>query len=92
MTGTLETNDNSLIYGVTYNGTSRGYELDLQSFDGEVIRYSRSSALSEGAIVPVEFHYHDGPVKWEDRDGIQESRLSDVDAGRGASCLDCPSH
>ncbi len=79
MTGTLETNDNTLIYNVPYIGTARGYELDLPSFDGEVIRYSRSSALSEGAIVPVEFHYHDGPVKWEDRDGIQESRLSEVD-------------
>lgn len=80
MTGTLETNDNSLIYSVPYAGTPRGYELDLPSFDGEVIRYSRSSALSEGAIVPVEFHYHDGPVKWEDRDGIQESRLSEVES------------
>lgn len=78
MTGTLETNDNSLIYSVPYSGTSRGYELDLPSFAGEVIRYSRSSALQEGAIVPVEFHYHDGPVKWEDRNGIQESRLSEV--------------
>jgi hypothetical protein len=37
-------------------------------------------ALGEGAIVPVEFHYHDGPVKWEDRGGIQESRLSEVDS------------
>lgn len=80
MTGTLETNDNSLIYGVPYTATQRGYELNLDSFGGEVIRYSRSSALSEGAIVPVEFHYHDGPVKWEDRDGIRESRLSEVDS------------
>jgi superfamily II DNA or RNA helicase len=80
MTGTLETNDNTLIYNVPYAGTTRGYELDLGCFEGEVIRYSRSSALSEGAIVPVEFHYHDGPVKWEDPDGIQESRLSEVTA------------
>lgn len=79
MTGTLETNDNTLIFNVPYSGTARGYELDLSSFDGEVIRYSRSSALSEGAIVPVEFHYHDGPVKWEDQDGIRESRLSGVE-------------
>lgn len=78
MTGTLETNDNSLIYNVPYAGTARGYELDLQSFAGKVIRYSRSSALGQGAIVPVEFHYHDGPVKWEDREGIQEARLSQV--------------
>lgn len=87
MTGTLETNDNTLIYNVPYSGTSRGYELDLQAFDGEVIRYSRSSALSEGAIVPVEFHYHDGPVKWEDKDGIQESRLSDVDSDDEAQAV-----
>jgi len=80
MTGTLETNDNSLIYSVPYSGTARGYELDLPSFSGKVIRYSRSLALGEGAIVPVEFHYHDGPVKWEDREGIQESRLSEVDS------------
>lgn len=80
MTGTLETNDSTLIFNVPYLGTARGYELDLPSFDGEVIRYSRSSALSEGAIVPVEFHYHDGPVKWEDQDGIQESRLSEVES------------
>jgi superfamily II DNA or RNA helicase len=79
MTGTLETNDSKLIYNVPYSGTSRGYELDLQSFSGEVIRYSRSSALAERAIVPVEFHYHDGPVRWEDGNGIQERTLSDVD-------------
>jgi superfamily II DNA or RNA helicase len=79
MTGTLETNDSTLIYNVPYLGTSRGYELDLQSFDGELIRYNRSSALSEGAIVPVEFHYHDGPVRWEDSDGIKERTLSEVE-------------
>lgn len=80
MTGTLETNDSTLIHNVPYAGTSRGWELDLQSFGGEVIRYSRSSALSEQAIVPVEFHYHDGPVTWEDGDGIQERTLSEVDS------------
>lgn len=80
MTGTLETNDNSLIYNVPYSATPRGYELALSSFRGEVIRYSRSLALAESAVVPVEFHYHDGPVKWEDRSGIQESRLSDVES------------
>lgn len=87
MTGTLETNDNSLIYNVPYSGTSRGYELDLLSFEGEVIRYSRSSALGEGAIVPVEFHYHDGPVRWEDSDGIQESKLSEVESAAEAQAV-----
>ena len=87
MTGTLETNDNSLIYNVPYAGTSRGYELDLATFCGDVIRYDRISALREGAIVPVEFHYHDGPIKWEDQDGIQEFRLSDVEPDDEAQAI-----
>ncbi len=87
MTGTLETNDNSLIYNVPYAASARGYELDLPSFAGEVIRYGRTTALQEGAIVPVEFHYHDGPVKWEDKDGIQEARLSEVDLGDEAQAV-----
>lgn len=80
MTGTLETNDNSLIYCVPYSGVSGGYKPDLPSFKGKVISYSRSEALRERAILPVEFHRHDGPVKWEDKNGIQESNLSDVDS------------
>ena len=79
MTGTLETNDNSLIYGVPYSSTPKGYELDVQSFGGKLIRYSRSEALGENAIVPVETHNHNGPVKWENITGIHEARLSEVD-------------
>lgn len=87
MTGTLETNDRSLIYNVPYRGVSAGWEVDLESFDGEVIRYGRSSALQEGAIVPVEFHYHDGPVKWEDIAGVRECRLSEVERDGEAAAI-----
>lgn len=79
MTGTLDTNDNSLIYNVPYAATARGYELQLEDFSGKLIRYNRQSALSEGAIVPVEFHYHNGVVKWETKEGIREVELSESD-------------
>lgn len=79
MTGTLETNDNSLIYGLEYKETPKGYEVDIDAFGGHVIRYTREKALLEKAIVPVEFHHHDGPVQWENKFGIQETTLSGVD-------------
>ena len=78
MTGTLKTNDSSFIYGVPYRETANGHELDLESFNGTVIRYSRKKALAEGAIVPIEFHHHDGPVKWENLNGINNITLSDA--------------
>jgi len=80
MTGTLETNDNSFIYNVPYRETSKGYEPDIKSFDGSVIEYDRPTALGEGAIVPVEFHYHDGPISWQERDGVKDALLSGVES------------
>lgn len=76
MTGTLETNDNTFIYGVDYKETARGWIPDFSESDTKVITYDRISALQENAIVTVEFHYHDGPVKWENSDGEQENTLS----------------
>lgn len=87
MTGTLETNDNSLIYGVPYSATRQGYELDLESFDGHVIRYSRTEALLERAIVPIEFQFHEGTVSFEGKDGICEVALSDAAAEHESAAL-----
>jgi superfamily II DNA or RNA helicase len=87
MTGTLETNDNTLIFNVPYCSVARGYEIDLEAFDGQVIRYGRLDALREGAIVPIEFHHHDGDVKWEDSTGVQEHRLSKVDPADEAQAV-----
>lgn len=81
MTGTIETNDNTFVFGVPYKEVGKGWTPDLQNFDGKVIRYSREDAIQESAIVPVEFHYHDGPVKWENKDGIKESSLSRPEPG-----------
>jgi len=79
MTGTTETNDNTMIYGLPYSLENEGYKLDLKQFDGKIIRYTRQQALSEKAIVPIEFFFADGPVKWQNKDLLNECRLSKVD-------------
>jgi len=67
MTGTLETNDNQRVYGIPYRYSAGvGHVIDTNGFDGSVIRYTREKALSEGAIVPITFEYHDGDVGWKD--------------------------
>ena len=87
MTGTLKTNDNSFIFGVPYKETANGHELDLESFNGTVIRYSRKKALAEGAIVPIEFHHHDGPVEWENLNGINNITLSEASRDEESQAL-----
>lgn len=76
MTGTLETNDSTMIHGIPYVVDDNGYAADIQQFAGEVIQYNRSRALAERAIVPVEFFHHDGPVRWDAGDGKKEVELS----------------
>lgn len=87
MTGTLETNDNSFIYGVPYEECRRGYRANLSLFAGHAISYTRSTALAESAIVPVEFHHHDGPVKWQSSDGVREVQLSEVSSDDEAQAV-----
>lgn len=79
MTGTLDTNDNSFIYGMTYEQTASGYAINPDDSADHIIRYTRANALAEGALVPMEFLFHDGPVQWA-KDGRIENpqRLSDV--------------
>jgi superfamily II DNA or RNA helicase len=85
MTGTLDTNDNQRVYGIPYRYSAGvGHVIDTNGFDGSVIRYTREKALSEGAIVPITFEYHDGDVSW--KDGAKEptmklSQATKQDAG-----------
>lgn len=66
MTGTLMTGDNRLIYGVEYIDLPNGSGVHpCESGFDYYIRYSRADAREEGAIVPIKFFHHDGPVKWE---------------------------
>lgn len=79
MSGTLETNDNSRIFGLHYEPIRGGHQLIPERSADIYIRYDRQTALRERAIVPIEFLHHDGPVKWKRGTGEEkENRLSDV--------------
>lgn len=78
MTGTLETNDGLQIYGMAYDDVSQGMQINPEKSADIFIRYDRVTALRERAIVPIEFHRHDGPVKWSQGDDEKNERLSGV--------------
>lgn len=76
MTGTLSTNDDSFIEGIRYRETAEGWEVDPAGSADIYIRYDRRMAIAERAVVPMEFYHHDGPVRFRDREGPQDVRLS----------------
>lgn len=91
MTGTLETNDNTLIEGIEYeeqveHGSierARTYLVPQPEKSADhFIRYDRSDALREKAIVPIEFYRHDGTVQFA-RNGIVEDEVSLSSAAKG---------
>jgi len=49
--------------------------------DTEVVTYSRSDALSDGAIAPVHFRTLDGEAEWENEDGSSGSVSSIQESG-----------
>ncbi|MEO2018241.1 MAG: DEAD/DEAH box helicase family protein [Fuerstiella sp.] len=65
-TGTLETGNGDLIWGVHYSpGENKGeYVPDFEKTCDHRVRYSRADALNENALVPLQFEHHDGPVEW----------------------------
>jgi superfamily II DNA or RNA helicase len=74
MSGTLERGDKSAIAFLKYNESDLGYQVDdSASSDTAFIRYSRSDALRERAILPLVFHCHDGAVKWMTDNGREVS-------------------
>lgn len=78
MTGTLDTNDNSFIYGIRYDKAGGTFTANGNESADKFVRYSRQDALDDGAIVPISFYHHDGPVKFM-RDGeVTRTVLSEV--------------
>lgn len=70
MTGTLERGDQSRIAFIPYRGHGKTITPFLQNGPGTaVIRYTRTDALEEKAIIPLSFHLSDGSAEWEDRRG-----------------------
>lgn len=66
MSGTLARGDGQPIAWLPYRDGLPMPEADTTAV---VVRYSRSSALREGAIVPVHFRHLDGRAEWEDEQG-----------------------
>lgn len=71
MSGTLARGDGQRIAWMPYDAIGKpDLETDPRA---AVVRYSRSDALAEGAIVPVHFRHLDGRAEWEDIDGTLRS-------------------
>lgn len=88
MTGTLETSDNTQIYGMNYRDHMDGLKVCPEDSAKLYIRYERVTALEEKAIVPIEFFHHDGPVNWQrigelSSRGGQLSEIAREDEGAG---------
>lgn len=70
--GTFSRGDGQPVAFIRYDAAG------LPIFDGEkttLVRYSRSDALRDGAIVPVHFRHIDGSAEWE-QDGERASTTS----------------
>lgn len=82
MTGTLERGDQKPIAWVEYG--DNGKPVMAPSDTTAVIRYTRTDALREKAILPIAFSLYDGQVEWE-KNGVRKSGvLSEcvLDAGQ----------
>jgi superfamily II DNA or RNA helicase len=78
MSGTFARGDGEPIAWLEYDGDGRPLFDRLP--ESAVVRYTRTDALREGAIVPIRFHYLDGRAEWDDEAGIrQEADLSSRD-------------
>jgi len=87
LTGTIQRGDDSQIAFIDYEPNHDGNLIPVMN-DSEavkVIEYTRTDALQEQAIIPLQFHLHDGVSEWEDEKGLRfrESlrTVSEKDAG-----------
>lgn len=72
--GTLERHDKEQIAFVDYRQTTNGLIPNLEDLDHQrIIKYPRRVALSEKAILPLEFIPSDGMAEWVNRDGEAQS-------------------
>ena len=78
MTGTLERGDQKKIAFMPYRETSQGSVPELEdSADTAIVKYGRTAALQERAIIPLKFHLSDARAAWIDRQG-QEHNVSSI--------------
>lgn len=78
MSGTFSRGDGAPIAHLQYDGAGR--PLFDRIPHTAAVRYSRTDALRESAIVPIRFSYLDGRAEWEDETGArQEAEISSGD-------------
>jgi len=76
MSGTLQRGDKQPIAWIPYRGSKPAIENSKGTI---AIRYGRTLALTEKAILPLEFMLSDGRVEWKDRSDLRHSgKLSEM--------------
>lgn len=80
MTGTLGRGDKKPIAYINYRKNKPSFN---DSQNSRLIKYSRTDALKEKAILPIEFHLHDGSFKWKTASGKNKSVSSFSNAVSG---------
>lgn len=87
LTGTIQRGDDSQIAFIDYDTDSDGNLIPVMtdSKTTRIIEYTRTDALQEHAIIPLQFHLHDGVSEWQDDEGRtrRESlgKVMEMDAG-----------
>lgn len=81
MTGTLERGDGNQIAFMPYIETDIGLIPDLSCSDTiTTVQYTRQDAISEKAILPLEFHLSTGTTRWISKKGVnQKADISEAD-------------
>lgn len=76
MTGTLARGSGGQIAFLDYKKKSGVWVPVTDATGMATIKYSRSDALAEKAIIPLKFQTHDGHAKWRDNRGDEKSVAS----------------
>ena len=87
MTGTIQRGDGGQIAFIDYDSNADGNLVPVMtdSATTKIIEYTRTDALMEKAIIPLQFHLHDGVCEWQDEEGRNRreslGKVMDYDAG-----------
>jgi len=74
MTGTVERGDGQKIAFMPYRETTQGAVPELKDTDETaIVKYGRTEALKERAIIPLKFHLADAAAAWIDQKGQYHS-------------------
>jgi len=90
MTGTLERGDGSRIAFLPYReGWSQAQPSLPHGMQNFTIRYTRTDALRERAIIPLKFHLADGSASWETEAGktVKVASIDRVDDQKAAQAV-----